>query len=141
MLLEPAEMATSGMDKQVLAGQLGFTLATVIAFLACSFIVGVGMTTAVAELERELATMRCLGASRGQLFAGQCVAGFVLSATAGIVGIPLGFAGAWLVTWWFRDSLPEGFSPSWLGAGLAFGGSVMAGFLGALNPARIASRT
>ena len=53
MLLEPAEMATSGMDKQVVAGQLGFTLATVIAFLACSFIVGVGMTTAVAELDRE----------------------------------------------------------------------------------------
>ncbi len=141
MLLEPAEMATSGMDKQVLAGQLGFTLATVIAFLACSFIVGVGMTTAVSELERELATLRCLGASRGQLFAGQCCAGVALSGAAGIVGIPLGFAGAWLVTWWFRDSLPQGFTPSLLGAGLALGGSVMAGLLGALNPARIAART
>ncbi|MCE9620388.1 MAG: ABC transporter permease [Planctomycetes bacterium] len=141
MLLEPAEMATSGMDKQVLAGQLGFTLATVIAFLACSFIIGVGMTTAVAELERELATLRCLGASRSQLFAGQCCAGLVLSFTAGIVGVPLGFAGAWCVTWWFRDTLPEGFTPSWLGASLAMGGSLMAGLLGALNPARIASRT
>ncbi len=141
MLLEPAEMATSGMDRQVAAGRLGFALATMIAFLACSFIVGVGMTTAVAELERELATLRCLGASRGQLFAGQCLAGLCLSGGAGIVGVPLGFAGAWLVTAWFRESLPGGFSPSWLGAGMAVAGSLLAGLVGALNPARAASQT
>ena len=141
LLLEPAEMATSGMDRQVSAGRMGFTLGCAIAILAGSFIVGVGMTTSVAELGRELATLRCLGASRSQLFAGPLLAGAVLSALSSAIGVPIGLAAAWAVSWWFRSSLPLGLVPSWEGMALALGGSIISGVLGSALPAWNAART
>ena len=141
MLLEPAEMATSGMDRQVQAGRFGFVLGCTIAMLAGAFIVGVGMTTSVAELDRELATLRCLGASRGQLFAGPLLAGAGLSAAASIVGVPLGLLGAWGVSLWFRASLPLGLVPSWEGVALAVGSSIGSGVMGSALPAWNAAQT
>ena len=141
LLLEPAEMATSGMDRQVNAGRMGFTLGCAIAILAGSFIVGVGMTTSVAELGRELATLRCLGASRGQLFAGPLLAGAALSAGASAIGLPVGLAAAWAVAWWFRSSLPLGLVPSWEGMAMAAFGSIASGVLGSAMPAWNAART
>ena len=141
MLLEPAEMATSGMDRQVNAGRLFFIVGCAIGMLAGAFIVGVGMTTSVSELGRELATLRCLGASRAQLFSGPLLAGAALSAAAAALGAPLGLAGAWAVAWWFRDSLPLGLVPSWEGVALAVGGSIGSGVLGSALPAWNAART
>ena len=141
MLLEPAEMATSGMDRQVEAGRLGFVLGCTIAMLAGAFIVGVGMTTSVGELDRELATLRCLGASRGQLFAGPLLAGAGLSAAASALGVPLGLLGAFGVATWFRQSLPLGLVPSWEGVALAVGSSIGSGVLGSALPAWNAAQT
>ena len=141
LLLEPAEMATSGMDRQLGAARLGFVLGCSIAVLAGAFIVGVGMTTSVGELRRELALLRCLGASRGQLFAGPLLAGGALSGGAAIAGIPIGLAGAAAVAWWFRESLPLGLVPSWEGAALAVAASLAAGVLGSALPAWQAART
>jgi putative ABC transport system permease protein len=141
MLLEPAEMATSGMDRQVEAGRLGFILGCAIAVLAGAFIVGVGMTTSVSELERELATLRCLGASRRQLFAGPVLAGAALSIASAVAGVPIGLLGAWGVSWWFRSSLPLGLVPSGEGMSLALVGSLVAGVGGSMLPAWRAAST
>jgi putative ABC transport system permease protein len=141
MLLEPAEMATSGMDRQVEAGRFGFVLGCTIAMLAGAFIVGVGMTTSVAELDRELATLRCLGASRGQLFAGPLLAGGFLSGASAALGVPVGLLGAWGVSLWFRQSLPLGMVPSWEGIALAIVSSIGSGVLGSALPAWNAAQT
>jgi putative ABC transport system permease protein len=141
LLLEPAEMATSGMDRQVGAARLGFLLACSIAVLAGAFIVGVGMTTSVGELGRELALLRCLGASRGQLFAGPLLAGATLSLAAALAGVPVGLAGATAVAWWFRDSLPVGLVPSGEGILLALTASLASGVLGSALPAWQAAST
>jgi len=141
MLLEPAEMATSGMDKQVSAGRLGFVLGCAISILAGAFIVGVGMTTSVAELDRELATLRCLGAARVQLFVGPVLASLALAASACVVGVPIGLGGTAALAWWFRESLPLGLVPSWQGVMLAIGAALASSVLGSLLPAWNASRT
>jgi ABC-type lipoprotein release transport system permease subunit len=139
--LEPSELYTSGFDRQMQAMQLGFVLISAIAFMSCAFIVGTGMTTAVAEQQRELAIARCVGASRAQVFMSQVWAGAVLCAAAGLAGLPLGVALARLLVWWFRAWLSDGFFMSWSGIALALAGSVVAGLGGALWPAWQASRT
>lgn len=139
--LEPSELYTSGFDKQMLALRLGFVLISAIAFMSCAFIVGTGMTTAVAEQQKELAIARCVGASRGQVFMSQVWAGAALCGTAGIAGVPLGVALAALLRWWFREWLSDGFFMSWAGVGLAIGGSLLAGVGGSLWPAWQASST
>ncbi|RLS46679.1 MAG: ABC transporter permease [Planctomycetota bacterium] len=139
--LEPSELYTTGFDKQMLALRLGFVLISAIAFMSCAFIVGTGMTTAVAEQQKELAIARCVGASRRQVFMSQIWAGAALCGAAGIAGIPLGVGLAALLRWWFREWLSDGFFMSWAGIGLAIGGSLIAGIGGSLWPAWQASST
>ena len=139
--LEPSELYTSGFDKQMLALRLGFVLISAIAFMSCAFIVGTGMTTAVAEQQKELAIARCVGASRRQVFMSQVWAGAALCGAGGIAGVPLGVALAALLCWWFREWLSDGFFMSWAGVGLAIGGSLIAGIGGSLWPAWQASST
>lgn len=139
--LEPSELFSSGFDKQAYAMRLGFVLISMIAFMSCAFIVGTGMTTAVAEQQKELAIARCVGASRGQVFASQLWAGALLCGVAGAAGVPLGMGAARLLAWWFADLLREGFSVSWFGVALAVAGSLVAGVGGSLWAAWQASRT
>jgi putative ABC transport system permease protein len=140
LVLEPSERVSSGLDRQVLATRLGFLLVTTIAFMSAAFIVGTGMTTAVAEQQRELAIARCVGASRAQVFGSQVWAGLVLCAAGGAAGVPIGLAVAAALVAWFREALPDGFSWSPAGVGLAMAGSAAAGVLGALWPAWQAAR-
>ena len=139
--LEPSELYTTGFDKQMNAMRLGFVLVSAIAFMSCAFIVGTGMTTAVAEQQKELAIARCVGASRGQVFMSQVLAGAALCGAAGAAGAPLGVALAAGLRWWFREWLSDGFFMSWTGVALAIAGSVLAGVGGSLWPAWQASRT
>jgi len=99
--LEPSELYTTGFDKQMDALRLGFVLVSSIAFMSCAFIVGTGMTTAVAEQQKALAVARCVGASRGQVFLSQVWAGAALCGASGIAGVPLGVALAAALRWWF----------------------------------------
>ena len=139
--LEPSELYTTGFDKQMDALRLGFVLVSSIAFMSCAFIVGTGMTTAVAEQQKALAVARCVGASRGQVFLSQVWAGAALCGASGVAGVPIGVALAAALRWWFRDWLSDGFFMSWAGAALAVAGSVLAGVGGSLWPAWQASRT
>ncbi|MFM7800043.1 MAG: FtsX-like permease family protein [Planctomycetota bacterium] len=139
--LEPSELYTTGFDKQMDALRLGFVLISAIAFMSCAFIVGTGMTTAVAEQQKALAVARCVGASRAQVFLSQVWAGAALCGAAGIAGVPFGVGLAAALRWWFREWLSDGFFMSWEGAALAVAGSVIAGVGGSLWPAWQASRT
>ncbi|MBL9120541.1 MAG: ABC transporter permease [Phycisphaerae bacterium] len=140
LVLEPAERVTTGLDRQVLASQLGFTLAASIAFLSCAFIVAVGLTTAVTEQQREMAIARCIGAARPQLFLAQLLVGGAIGTLGGLLGMPVGIGLAWLLVNHYREFLQGGFSVSLLGLGLALVGTVSAGLLGAAYPAWQASR-
>ena len=141
LTLEPSELYTTGFNKQMAAMRLGFVLVSAIAFMSCAFIVGTGMTTAVAEQQKALAIARCVGASRRQVFLSQVWAGAALCGASGVVGVPLGVALAALLRWYFREWLSDGFFMSWAGVGLSIGGSLIAGIGGALWPAWQASRT
>lgn len=139
--LEPSERYTTGFDRQERTMRLGFVLVSMIAFVSCAFIVGTGMTTAVAEQQRELAIARCVGASRAQVFLSQVWAGTILCGLAGLAGVPLGMLAARALAWWFSDILKDGFFVSWFGIALGVAGSLAAGVGGSVWAAWQASRT
>lgn len=140
LMIEPAERVATGLDRQVLASRLAFTLAASIAFLSCAFIVAVGLTTAVTEQEREIAVARCIGAARGQLLLAQLIVGGAIGAVGGAVGLPAGIGLAWLLVHHYRAYLDGGFAVSPVGLLLAMAGTIGAGLLGAAYPAWQASR-
>jgi len=140
LVIEPAELATSGLGRQASAADLGLILATALSFLSCACIVGIAMTTAVGEQQRAYAMARCVGASRGQIFAGQLMGGAILCGSAGMVGAPCGIAVAGAIAWWYRALLTDGLTISWTAAALSVVGATLAGLLGALWPAWQASR-
>ena len=108
------------MSKNVRSNQLGFVLATVMAFLAASFIIMTGLSTAVMERERELAILRCVGASRRQLASTQLIGGLLIGAAGGLVGQPIGVALAAALAALFREHLSSGFHVSATGLGVGW---------------------
>ncbi|MSQ90016.1 MAG: ABC transporter permease [Phycisphaerales bacterium] len=138
--LESIQLATSGLDRSTQLTRVVLALGTMLAFLCCALLVATAMTTALSEQQRAFAVARCVGASRGQLFCGQLIAGSSLCAIAGAVGIPLGIATAAIVVSRYREHLPAGLSLSWLGVALAMAGSILAGVIGSLWPAWSVSR-
>ena len=139
--LESAERARAGYDRQVRASRVGFRTGTIVAFLACAFIVAIGMTTAIGEQIRQLAMLRCIGASRSQLAGSQAFVGLVIGGGGGLIGPPLGIGLAALLAWWFQPLLPGGLAIPFEGIQLAFLGATIAGLLGAAWPAWRAAST
>lgn len=140
VLLQTTERVTSGLDKNMQSNQLGMVLATVMAFLSASFIILTGLTTNIAERQRELGMLRCIGGTRAQLGRSQLVIGTILGLLGAAAGIPLGIAIAALLARVFREELPTGLSIPWWGAALAGAGSLLSGVIGAAWPAWRASR-
>ena len=142
LLLEAAERARAGYDRQVRASRVGFRVGVMVSFLACAFIVAIGMTTAIGEQVRQLAMLRCVGASRGQLASSQAMVGLLIGGIGGLLGAPIGIGLAAILRWWYADLLPGGLSVPLEGVLLSVFGSVAAGLLGAAWPAwRAASTT
>lgn len=140
LLLETTDKITSGLDKNMQSSQLGMVLATVMAFLSAAFIITTGLTTAVAERQRELAILRCVGGTRAQLAATQVIVGAAIGLMGAAAGIPLGIAVTFILAAFFRDQLPLGAVVSPAGVALGLAGSVLAGVAGAAWPAWRASR-
>jgi putative ABC transport system permease protein len=140
VLLQTSAKVTSGLDRQILAGRLGFVLATMMAFFAAAFIIATAMTTGVTERLRELGMLRCIGAGRGQLAGAQLLAGLVIGVSGAAVGVPLGLALAALIVQLLQTRVEVSMSfPAW-GLGLAGGGAVLCGVLAAGYPAWRAGR-
>ncbi len=141
LLLEAAERARAGYDRQVRASQVGFRVGTIVGFLACAFIVAIGMTTAIGEQVRQLAMLRCVGASRSQLAISQAMVGLLIGGVGGLLGTPLGIGLAAVVRWWYADLLPGGLAVPIEGVVSALSGAIGAGLLGAAWPAWRAAST
>jgi putative ABC transport system permease protein len=141
LLLEAAERARAGYDRQVRASQVGFRVGTIVGFLACAFIVAIGMTTAIGEQVRQLAMLRCVGASRMQLAGSQAMVGLLIGGVGGLIGTPAGIGLAAVVRWWYADLLPGGLAVPIEGVISALSGAIGAGLLGAAWPAWRAAST
>jgi putative ABC transport system permease protein len=135
LIIQTTQKITSGLDKNMQSSQLGMVLATVMAFLSAAFIIMTGLTTNVAERQRELAILRCIGGERRQLAQTQLLIGLIVGIAGAIFGVPLGVLMAWTLTTILSEQLPTGFVFSWLGVILGVIGSVGAGLLGAAWPA------
>lgn len=140
LLAQPTEKITSGLNRNLQSNRLGLVIASALSFLAASFIIMTGMTTGVTERTRELAILRCVGSTRGQLARAQLLVGLIVGSLGAVLGVPLGVLAAWTLVRLFPDDLPGGFSASALGVVLAGVGAVGAGLAGAAWPAIAASR-
>ncbi|MGE0303751.1 MAG: FtsX-like permease family protein [Phycisphaerales bacterium] len=141
LLVQATERITSGIERNMQSNKIGLILASVLSFIAASFIIMTGLTTAVGERIRELAILRCIGAARPQLAGAQIVVGAIIGLTGAALGAPIGVAAAYALVRIFPDQLPGGFELSWLGVGLSILASVLSGLAGAVWPAVQAART
>lgn len=140
LAIETTEKVTSGLNQNLRANQIGFVLATLMAFLAAGFIITTGMTTAVTEKQRELAVLRCIGASPTQLALTQLLSGLIIAGAGAVVGVPLGALGAvWLLEHYHDRVQAPPVIEAWRLA-LSFGGALFAGLVGATFPAIAAMR-
>jgi putative ABC transport system permease protein len=140
LLLETTEKVTSGLNKNLRSSELGFVLASVLAFMSAAFIILTGLNTSVTERQRELAILRCVGATRGQLACSQLVVGAILGGVGGVLGLPLGIGVAWLLATAFKEQLPTGLTVPSSAVWLSLAGSMLSGIAGAAWPAYQASR-
>lgn len=140
ILLTTSTKVTAGLENNIEASRLGFLLATVMAYLAATFIITTAMSTGVTERLRELGMLRAIGAFKVQLAQSQLVAGLLIGALGAVVGVPLGVFMAWGLFRYFRDTLDVTLVVPWWGILASGGGAILAGLIGSTFPAWRASR-
>lgn len=140
VIMQPSARVTSGLDQNIQASRLGFILGTVMAFLCAAFIITTGMSTGILERIRELAMLRCVGATRAQLARSQLLSGAILGIVGAIVGIPQGLAIAWVLIELIKTRIEVHFEILPLGLVAAGLGALLSGVLGAAYPAWRAAR-
>lgn len=140
VILQPTAKVTTNLEKNLRANNIGLVIASTLAFLSASFIILTGMTTGVIERQRELAILRCIGASRGQIAGSQILSGLLLGISGSLLGVPIGVGVAGAVIWWFKADLKIELAFPYLGIAVGLAGSVIAGLLGAAFPAWRAAR-
>lgn len=135
VLVQTTERITSGVEKNMAATQLGFLLISVISLISAGFIITTGLTTGVAEQQRTLAVLRCVGAARRQLAGAQLMVGLIVAALGSIVGVPIGIALAWMLSEIFKQQMPTGLVVPAGNIAVVVLGSILAGLSGAMWPA------
>ncbi|MGH7244194.1 MAG: ABC transporter permease [Phycisphaerales bacterium] len=140
VILQATAKVTTNLEKNLRANNIGLVIASTMAFLSAAFIILTGMTTGVIERQRELAILRCIGASRSQIAGGQIIAGLILGVLGSLLGVPIGVGLASAVIWWFQDEFKIQLAFPLLGIGVGLLGSVIAGVAGAAFPAWRAAR-
>lgn len=140
LLLQTSAKITSGLDQNIRSSELGFVLAAVLATMSASFIVVTGLTTSVAQRQKELGVVRCIGATRWQLAGAQLLIGAALGIGGALIGVPFGIAIAAVLTTVLHGALPTGLVVPASAIGLGAATAVVSGVLGAAWPAFLASR-
>lgn len=135
-----SERITSGLERNQRANQLGFTLGTMMAFIAAGFIIMTGMSTAITERMRELAILRCIGARPRQLALSQLLTGGFIGGLGALLGVPVGVACAVFMLHRFEEQLQAPPIVQWDRVVIAFVGALVAGLVGAALPAFQAAR-
>lgn len=141
VIVQTTAKVTSGLNKNMRSSRIGMVLASAIAFLSASFIIMTGLTVDVAEKQRELAVLRCIGGRRGQLAQSQILTGLFIGGLGAVIGTPVGVVLCGLLMFVLRDQLRAGLVLSWWPVVLAGVGAVGAGLIGALWPAWKAAST
>ena len=141
LLIQTTEKVTSQLDQNLASNQLGFVLASVLAFLSAAFIIMTGLTTGLAEQERGLAVLRCIGGNKGQLAGTQLFIGLIVGGIGAVVGTPLGVGMAWAIIELNQERLPTGLRIPYPMLIVAFFGAIACGLIGATFPAWRATRT
>jgi putative ABC transport system permease protein len=140
LTLETTEKISTGFKRNLQNNDIPLLVASVMAFLSAAFIITTGMTVNIAERRRELAVLRCIGASRWQMAEAQLWSGLAIGLAGAAIGVPLGLGVALAILEYFRTDLKiELFVPTWrlIYSG---GGAVLAAVLGAAWPAWKAAR-
>ncbi len=140
LVIKTTAKVTSGVERNIASSQLAMILTTVLAFLTAAFIILTGLLTDATERQRELAILRCIGATRPQLGAAQLLVGAVIGLGGAAIGAPLGLSLAWGMTRAFPDQIPAGLHVPPFAIILTFAGALGAGLIGAAFPAWRASR-
>lgn len=140
VVIEPSARITSGLDKNLRSSNIALTIVSIFAFLGAGFIILTGLTTSVAERQRELAIVRCLGGSRMQIGGAQILVGMFIGGVGALFGLPLGLGLAWLGAVFFPEHFPAGLVVNPVGVVMSVAGSIGAGLLGSAWPAWRASR-
>lgn len=135
LLIQTTARVTSGVENNLKSTQLAFILASILALLSASFIILTGLNTDFAERRRELAVLRCIGASKAQLAQSQLLIGLILGVGGAAVGMPAGVGVAALISAIFRAEIPSGLVVPLSGVLMSTIGTVCAGLLGAAWPA------
>ena len=76
-------------------------LGSMLSFFAASFIIMTGLTVDVAERQRDLAVLRCVGGARWQLASSQLSVGVLIGGIGALIGVPLGLVGCAGLFWLF----------------------------------------
>ncbi len=134
-LVQTTERITSGVQKNLAATQLGFVLISVISLISAAFIITTGLTTGVAEQQRMLAVLRCIGAARHQLAGAQLLVGLIVAVLGSAIGVPVGIGLAWILALVFEQQMPSGLVIPGMNVVVTVLGSVLAGLVGAMWPA------
>jgi putative ABC transport system permease protein len=127
--------ATAGVNRALHALNLALILLTLLVFLCASFIILSSLTTDVAQRTRELAILRCVGATRFQVASSQMIIGVTIAAIGAVVGTPIGLALSYLIYMKFGQTMKAGFSTGGTGLIIAIAGASAAGLVGSLYPA------
>ena len=138
--LTTTEKVTSGLEKNLASSNIGFILASVLATMSAAFIIMTGLTTGIAEQQRGLAIIRCIGGTKTQLAQSQLLTGLFVGGTGAVLGVPLGVLFAFVMVTVFSDQLPTGLKIPVGMLVLAAVGSVVSGLLGSAYPAWRVSR-
>lgn len=140
LTLDTTEKISTGFKKNLQNNDIPLLVASAMAFLSAAFIITTGMTVNIAERKRELAVLRCIGASRAQVAESQIWSGLGVGLAGAVIGVPLGVGVALLLLNYFKNDLKiELFLPTWR---LAYAGlgSLVAAALGSAWPAWQAAR-
>lgn len=140
VVMQTAASVTSNLRQNMAGNRVGYAVISTMAFLGASFIIMTGLLTAVSERQRELAMLRCIGASRGQVFEAQVALGAMIGVVGAVIGLPLGVAIAAAVVDHFKAEIPTGLRLSVALIAWAGIGAVGSGVVGAMLPAWLASR-
>lgn len=138
---EPTAPITSGLKAKAQAGRLVYLLVSILGFVASSFIVLTGLTTDLLERQRDLAVMRCIGATRLQLGAAQVGVGAVIGLSGALLGVPVGVGFVMALIAVFPERFGAGFRVEAFALAIGLGGAVLAGIAGAVWPAVKAARS
>jgi ABC-type lipoprotein release transport system permease subunit len=140
LTLETTVFIRAGFNRSVDASRLGMIIMAMFTFMSAAFIIVIGMTSGVIERQRELAMLRAIGATRSHLAVAQLLTGALVGGIGLLLGLPLGLGIAWGLVEYYDQYVPDGLAVSTFGLWLTVVGAFVAGELGAIYPAWLASR-